>query len=1154
MKTYAICALLMLCSSFSLAQTFPTNFHKISRTSGDLSLTVGDGANFGITTAAIGDLDDDGVLDMAVAATNQDGTTKGAIFVLFMNADGTVDHMTEVQCSEPASDLDSFGSALTGLGDLDQDGVEDIGVGAGYDSDGTFHTGAYWILFMNTNGTVKSRQKISSAAGNFTTLPFEAVFGGGSTKLGDLDGDGVTEIAVGARNDNGTGAVYILFLNTNGTVKNFKKITSGSGGLPLADAGLFGYALSSLGDLDGDGITDVAIGAHRSDIEFVDSGVVWIVFLNANGTVKNYKMMSSNYANFTNPTASFFGVAIAGLGDYDSDGHPDMAVGGEDGSGSGALWYIMLNTDGTVKNYYKISATSSNSNISLSSGDFFGGSLANIGDLNSDGVTDIVSGAFFADDGATNSGAVWISLSSSKLSQNITFAALAPKTLIDPSFTLTATAGVSGQPVTYTSSNTAVATVSGNNVTIKAIGSTVITAHQVGDATYNPSPDVPRELVITKASQTITFPTLPAKVYGDAAFSPGATTSSGLTVSYTSSNTAVAQISSGQITIVGAGSATITARQSGNSTYNAATDVAQTLTVSKASQTITFDALSSKTYGDGPFSITSTSSSGLTTTYTSSNPAVATVSGNVITITGAGSAVITAKQAGNTNYNAATDVPQTLTVIKANQTITFGALPSKTYGDGPFTITSTSSSGLATTYTSSDPAVATVSGNVITVVGGGSAVITAKQGGNTNYNAATDVPRTLTVSKANQTITFGTLPSKTYGDAPFTLAGTSSSGLATTYSSSDPAVATVIGSVLTITGVGSVTITAKQTGNANYNAATEVPQALTVSKGNQTITFGVLPSKIYGDAPFTLTATSSSGLTTTYTSSDTNVATITGSVLTITGAGSATITAKQDGDANYNSAADIPQTLTVSKADQSISFGPITAKTMGDLPFNLVAGSSSSLQVEFTTASDKVSISGSEVTIVKPGSVSISANQTGNNNYNSATEVSQTFCINPAKPTITPAAQVNETITLTSSSSTGNQWYRNGSVINGATSDSYSATESGKYTVVVTADNCSSLPSSDLAIVITGDLEEDVPTSFVLYPNPARKFLYVNPVGFEESAQFEVSIIDLQGRYVDRTSLRDMQGAIDVESLAAGLYLVEISWGSIRHTAKFVKE
>src|SRR6185436_6177713 len=103
-----------------------------------------------------------------------------------------------------------------------------------------------------------------------------------------------------------------------------------------------------------------------------------------------------------------------------------------------------------------------------------------------------------------------------------------------------------------------------------------------------------------------------------------------------------------------------------------------------------------------------------------------------------------------------------------------------------------------------------------------------------------------------------------FGAAPFNLAATSTSGLAVTYTSSAPAVATVAGNTVTVVGGGSTTITASQAGDGNYNAAVAVPQVLLVNKINQTITFGALADKAMGDAPFSLTATSSSALAVTF--------------------------------------------------------------------------------------------------------------------------------------------------------------------------------------------------------------------------------------------------------------------------------------------------
>jgi autotransporter-associated beta strand protein len=183
-----------------------------------------------------------------------------------------------------------------------------------------------------------------------------------------------------------------------------------------------------------------------------------------------------------------------------------------------------------------------------------------------------------------------------------------------------------------------------------------------------------------------------------------------------------------------------------------------------------------------------------------------------------------------------------------NQTITFGTLPTKTYGDTPFELTATANSGLAVTYASSDPAVARVSGSTVTILKAGSATFTASQAGDANYNAATPVAQALTVNPASQVINFGTLLAKTYGDPPFELTATANSGLAVTYVSSDPAVARVSGSTVTILKAGSVTLTASQAGDANYNAAAPVEQTLAVDKITPVITWSTPAALAAGTA------------------------------------------------------------------------------------------------------------------------------------------------------------------------------------------------------------------------------------------------------------------------------------------------------------------
>ena len=420
----------------------------------------------------------------------------------------------------------------------------------------------------------------------------------------------------------------------------------------------------------------------------------------------------------------------------------------------------------------------------------------------------------------------------------------------------------------------------------------------------------------------------------------------------------------------------------------------------KSNQTITFNSLDTKSFGDPLFYLTGFSDSNLALTYSSSNSGIAIITGTSgVLITGAGSSIITGSQTGNGYYNAATPVARTLTVNKANQTISFSAIPTKTLGDSPFFLDATATSNLPVTFSGSNPSVATIVGSGVTIINTGVCEITGYQTGNSNYNSATPISRTLTV-KASQTISFPTIPTKTFGDLPFFLNATSTSNLPVTFSGSNPSVATIVGSGVTIVTAGTSEITGYQTGNDNYSAATPVARTLTVNKANQTISFSAIPTKTLGDSPFFLDATATSSLPVTFSGSNPSVATIVGSGVTIINTGISQITGYQTGNLNYNAATPVARTLTV-KSSQTITFSAIPTKTFGDPLFYLSGTSTSNLPLIYSGSNSNVAtIFGSGVTIVGAGTCQITGYQTGNDNYSAATPVSQTLTVLRGSQTI----------------------------------------------------------------------------------------------------------------------------------------------------------
>lgn len=463
----------------------------------------------------------------------------------------------------------------------------------------------------------------------------------------------------------------------------------------------------------------------------------------------------------------------------------------------------------------------------------------------------------FDQSGGTNSGAtMYIDNISVGRPQTITFVLPATINKTDSPYTLPATAS-STLGVTYTSDTPSVCTVSGGVLTIVAnSGTCTVLAHQIGGPVgvvpYASAVSVSQSFTVTNfLAQTITFPTLADKELTDPDFSLGATASSTLPVSYTSNSPSICTVSGSTVSIVASGTCSITAAQAGGTTggntYIAATSVTRTFLV-KTAQTITFPILADKETTDPDFALAATASSGLPVSYTSSTPAVCTLSGTTVAIVGPGTCSITANQAGGTQsgvtYGAATSVTRTF-VVKQGQTITFPVISKKTYQAPEFDPNATASSTLPVSYASTTPSVCVISAGKIRVLAIGSCTVTASQvggvSGGVSYGAATPVSRTFDVIGMPQTISAALVPQKFSYDPDFDLAASATSGMAVEYESMNPGICTVSGKKVTIVSSGTCRVKVKQSGGLaadgnTYDAAPDATIVINISNATATST------------------------------------------------------------------------------------------------------------------------------------------------------------------------------------------------------------------------------------------------------------------------------------------------------------------------------
>ena len=571
------------------------------------------------------------------------------------------------------------------------------------------------------------------------------------------------------------------------------------------------------------------------------------------------------------------------------------------------------------------------------------------------------------------------------------------RTVGEEAFTLAIPTSTSSAAFKMESSDESVAKFSKVNgkLSIVGAGKTTITASQPASDDYLAA-SKSFVLTVRKGTPVLTATADLSSTFGeDGPTIAKPTSESRGAISFTSSNAAVATVNAttGQATVVGAGTSTITITQAATDDYVSATQTL-TFTVKQAVPKLGALTVSSKTFGDAEFSITKpTSPSSGAFTFTSNNTKVVKISeAGTATIEGAGTATITATEAATGNY-AANSVTAEVTIAKAAPELSNISLTGLVFGDADTTMNPRSTSSGAFTFSSNNTRVLTINEKtgLVRIVGAGTATITVKQASTTNYEAASS---SVTVQVGLATPAFQRLDplEKQFGDPTFLFNwGTSPSDGAITYTSNSPTVATIDATTgrVTIVSTGVATLTMSQAKGTNHTAATTVV-VLTVGRGTPAFGDFVVANKTYGAAAFLLTSptTTSSG-SFTFTSSNTSVATVnsTTGLVTVVAPGSTEIAATQAQTLTHT-ASTIRTTFVVDPASPVISAMPAITKAYGSAAFTLTAPTSnSSGAISYTSTNAAVATIDSNtrlITLTGAGTTTITASQAATSTYTSA--------------------------------------------------------------------------------------------------------------------------------------------------------------------------
>jgi hypothetical protein len=366
----------------------------------------------GWAVASAGDINNDGYDDFLIGARESagGGQLRGTVYVVFGRSGATPFDATTALSSlsgsqgfaiNGVSDYQSLGTALSGVGDINNDGFDDFIIGT-YGKDP-----AAFVIFGSASLTSVDLTALNGANGfAITGTPQNSYAGAAVSGAGDFNGDGFADLIIGARSE-GSGSYYSG--PPGGAYVIFGKASGFSANLSLGDASILhftvdtgvgeslGYSVSDAGDVNGDGFDDLIVGASRSQN---NTGGAFLVFGRAGGLTGQQTINTLSDTVFLTPlgTNREMGRAVSSAGDINGDGFDDIMIASNYGTGaasnSGLTYVVFGKASGWGSTLDLVSMTASEGFRILGavSEDKTGVAVSNIGDVNGDSIDDLIVG------------------------------------------------------------------------------------------------------------------------------------------------------------------------------------------------------------------------------------------------------------------------------------------------------------------------------------------------------------------------------------------------------------------------------------------------------------------------------------------------------------------------------------------------------------------------------------------------------------------------------------------------------------------------------------------------------------------------------------------------------------------------------------------